>query len=204
MTMPLYGQQDVSMMSGGFQSRSEKVEGQNIGGERTFALGLRYGQRMPGNTGWFAEGGLELKSYRSVEGRRAPDNSTGIHLGGGYRTYFDELVAKITPYLAGMGSFRQRDEVTFGTPTYYTSVETSGLYLRGLGGFRFNLDRDVFMELETSLFSSSLWAVEKRTQRALVEGATLPSDRREVTRVELFADTTAQLADISIIFGIGF
>ena len=148
-----------------------------------------------------------IKSYESGQGGSAPDNSTGISLGGGMRMYFSPFGHSVVPYVAGSGRYMNDKDTTYdGGTGGFREVESSGLYYSGAIGIRVGMNEDFFLEIESAIFDSALYANEK-TERTTVTtggagGTTVTTSEDETTRMELFASSGgAQLGNA--VFALG-
>lgn len=196
---------EVSLVSGLYRSKEDKVGGQDQGKETIINAGGRYADELGVRLFWFGEGDLTLKSYTAGSSGDSPSNSTGLSAGGGVRYYFDKLGETISPYAYGKGLFRNEKGVARspGSPDY-VETETNGLFYSGHLGIRFSLDTDFFFEVETPLFESALFATTETTRVNFTTAAgttTKTTTESETNRTELYANTTGAFADIKVALG---
>jgi len=184
---------DVSMVSGLYRSEEWKAGGRDAGGKSEIAFAGRYHDDLSTHVGWFAMAGLNFKSYDAADGGTAPDNSTGIGLGGGMRLYFSPFGHSAVPYVAGSARYMNDKDTSYdGDAGGFREETTSGLFYSGAVGLRIGLNEDFFMELESQFFDSALYATVKteRTSTTTTGGTpTTTKTDEETTRTELFADT---------------
>jgi len=193
---------DVAMVSGLFKTESAKIDGTNAGGKTEISAGARYHEDMGSNMAWFGHGGLSLKSYKAPSGGESPDNSTGIALGGGVRWYFSPFSTSAVPFAAAMGSYENDKDVDYqGSSGGFSETESSGLYYAGSGGVRIGMDSRFWVELETMIFKSALYATEKRQSYGVVNGQFQAGSKTQTTKTELFAETYAPLTSTLVSFG---
>jgi hypothetical protein len=196
---------ELSLVSGLYRSKEDKVGGQDQGKETTINAGGRYADELGPRLFWFGEGDLTLKSYTAGSSGDSPSNSTGLTAGGGVRYYFNKLAETISPYAYGKGLFRNEKGVsrTPGSPDY-TETETNGLFYSGHLGIRFSLDTDFFFEVETPFFESALFATTKTTRVNFTTAAgatTKTTTESETNKTELYANTTGAFSDIKVAIG---
>lgn len=193
---------DVAMVSGLFKNESAKIDGTNAGGKTEISAGARYHEDMGSNMAWFGHGGLSLKSYKAPSGGESPDNSTGIALGGGVRWYFSPFSTSAVPFAAAMGSYENDKDVDYqGSSGGFDETESSGLFYAGSGGVRIGMDSRFWVELETMIFKSALYATEKRQGYSVVNGQFQAGTKTQTTKTELFAESYAPLTSTLVSFG---
>ena len=188
------------MVSGLFKNESNKVDGSNAGGKSEINVGARYHDDLATNMAWFGHGAISLKSYKAGSNTEAPDNSTGIVVGGGVRWYFTPFNASAVPFASAMGSYQNDKEVENNSASSFTEIESSGLYYAGSGGVRIGMDTRYWVELETVIFNSALFAAEKSLRSDTVNGVTTTT-KRESTKTELFVESFAPITSTLVSFG---
>lgn len=188
---------EISAVSGFFQSSSSKNNGSGTGGASKLSLGSRYSEVLDGSFHWFGQANMALNNYSSGSGTKSPSNSVGLALQGGLRLYFDAFSDRVIPYSALRAGFVSEDDYN---PATDTQNSVSGLFYYGDLGLRVDLDSDFFVDLETTLFSSALFATRKRRQiNAAVK------NEQETTYTGLYISSSGSLSDsLKVAFGFKF
>jgi hypothetical protein len=125
----------------------------------------RYGDMVSHskNLMWYADAGIEMISY---SGDQAPDDGTGVVIGGGGRLFFEPIGERLKPYLGLGGSYESSKDVDLAG----RERESSGLYYGMHAGARMLMgslaefdmaDVSVFLDLESSLFKSAIFETTK-------------------------------------------
>lgn len=186
---------DISMVSGLYRAQKDKLDGTNNGGQTTFDVGGRVSGPIDQHLYWLGEGALTLRSYDAPTGGRAPDDSTSLRAGGGVRYYFSRFSEFSVPYVQGLGNYRNDKNASADGST---ESETSGLFYGADAGIRFGFDKDFFLDLETPLFDSALFATEKSETTT----ATGTKTKKSRSRTELYVNTTGALASVKVALGL--
>lgn len=192
---------DIAMVSGLFKNESAKVDGTNAGGKTEISVGGRYHEDMSTHMAWFGHGGLSIKSYKAGKGAEAPDNSTGITLGGGVRWYFNPFSAAAVPFAGAMGYYKNDRDTDYQSAGGFSESEESGIFYAGSGGVRVGMDARFWIELETVVFQSALYAVEKTERTNVVNGEFEDGGKTQRTRTELFVNSYAPLTETLVSVG---
>ena len=164
---------EVSLVKG-FYSEQDVKGGYNT---TTFSAGMRYLIAPPKGQDFalFAQGDLGLNSY---SGTGAPSNDTSLDIYVGIRKYFERISEAVTPYAAIYGGYANQNSGDAQTGTH---VELSGLVYKGAVGLKFSSRDGFFIDLETTLFNSCLFATEKRKTG---------NTETDITHKDLYVDTT--------------
>jgi hypothetical protein len=184
---------EVSVVSGLIKNEKSKSQGKDDGGKSSVEIGARYAQPLSNNMHWFGQAMLAFKSYDGPDGGKSPSNSTSIGLAGGVRVYFSEFSETALPFLSMSGGYLNDTDATNTLET-----QRSGLYYYGHAGFRFDVDQSFFVELETNLFESALWATKKEKS---VQDDTVD---RETTNTDLFVSTIGSFNNTTVGAGYKF
>jgi hypothetical protein len=183
---------EISMVSGLYKSESDTAADTDVGKKQTIEVGLRFADPIDHGLYWFVQGDLQMKSYDKGDNSSAPSDSTGLALNGGLRYYFNKLGENISPYAEGALTYKDTKDAAQGV-NQYTESEQNGLYYSGSFGIRFNLAREFFMDLQTQLFESALFATETAKTTAL-NGGQSTTTKTETKRTELYIASTGPLA----------
>lgn len=184
---------EVSVVSGLIKNEKSKNKGKDDGGKSTIEVGARYAQPFANNMHWFGQALLALKSYDGPDGGKAPSNSTSIGLTGGVRLYFSEFSQTVQPFLSLSGGYLNDTDASMTVET-----QRSGLYYYGHAGFRFDVDQSFFIELESELFESALWATKK--EKSVQDD----SIDKETTETDLYVSTLGSLNGTTVGAGYKF
>jgi hypothetical protein len=200
---------ELSMLSGLYKTEKSKVSDDDAGGQTAIQVGARYGDKLEAMLEWFAQSQLVLRSYDAPEGGEAPSNSTSIFIGGGVRSYFDPITENTAPFITGWGEYRNDKNAENRASTTYVESEDSGLFYGSSLGLRMGLNADFFVDFETALFTSALFATEKSetvttTTDATTGVETTTKTERETSRTELFADTSGAFQNMLVSLGMRF
>ncbi len=188
---------ELSFLSGLYKSESDKVNGDDAGGKATIELGGRLGGEIDQRFHWFGESNLTLRTYDEGDSGDAPDNSTSLALGGGVRYYFSRFSEFSVPFTAAFARFKT-DKNAEQDLTGITETESTGLYYGGRVGIRFGLDQDFFLDLETPLFESALFAQEK-TELTTPAGVKTKFSK---SRTDIYLNTTGALSSMVVALGL--
>jgi hypothetical protein len=188
---------EVSMVSGFYKSESRKDNGTKTGSSSAVDLAGRFGDDLTTSEAWFAQAGLNLRSYNDAGGATAPDNSTGILLGGGVRHYFSPYGESSVPFVSGMVSYENDKSVDFNGGGTYDEVSRSGIYYGAGVGIRLGLNREAFVEFECQLFKSALFA----TETVESTDAAGNKSKTERNRTELYVASSGALDETTIALG---
>ena len=192
---------DIAMVSGLFKNEEAKIDGTNAGGKTEISFGARYHEDMATSMAWFAHGGLSLKNYKGGKDTKAPDNTTGITMGGGVRWYFTPFSTAAVPFASGMGYYKNDKDVDYQAAGGFSETESNGLFYAGSGGVRIGMDSRFWVELETQIFDSALYATEKTQSKVVVNGEIQDGTKKQTTRTELFVGSFAPLTSTLVSFG---
>jgi hypothetical protein len=201
---PLASAAELSFVSGLYKSEKNKVEGSNAGSESTIEAGARVGDALDQHVAWFGQGLLSLKSYSAGSGGKSPDDTTSIALGGGLKYYFPALAEHLTPFAYGMASYENNQDSEYNSSGGFSETDTNGIFYGAAVGLRFGLDNDFFVDLETTLFDSALFATEKTTTTTYDAAGKATKSDSEKTRTELYADTTGAFQEMKVALGMKF
>ncbi len=188
---------EFSMVSGLYRSEKSKLDGDNAGGESTIDVGARVAGPIDLRLHWFGEGAITLRSYEDGKNFKAPDNSTSLRLGGGVRYYFSRFSEFAVPFVYASGHYRNDKKATYDA-LQTTETEVSGLYYGAATGIRLGLDKDFFLDFETPLFDSALFA----TEISETTPATGPKSKRTKSHTELYVNTTGALSSVAVALGL--
>lgn len=192
---------DISLVSGFYKSESSKSEGKSLGSSSLFGFAGRFHDDLSENLSWYGIGGLQLASYSAADGRKSPDNSVSLTVGGGIRHYFKPFGAGVVPYASGGGRVANDRSAKF-TTSGYTEINDSGLRYEAAIGVRAGLDESFFAELELPLFDNALFGVRKEV--TVVEGPPVTETKKETTYNQLWVDSSGQLLEARIALGYKF
>jgi hypothetical protein len=190
---------DVSMVSGLYKKSESEFNGNDAGGISTIEVGGRYGDMIDGHLGWFGQALLAMRSYDAPSGVDEPSDSTSLSLGGGVRYIGKRWNESAIPFLWGMGAYRNEKTAEIAGAVY-RETETNGLFYSGGVGLRLTVDSNFFVDLETPLFESALFATSK-TKTPATPPAT-GSTEEEETRNELYAKTYAPFSSLVVSLGV--
>ncbi len=176
--------------------------------ESRFNLGGRYGEFFSDskNLLWYVDGALGTVSY---SGRGAPDDGLEVKIGGGVRLFFEPLGDRFRPFAGVGGDFRTTKQFD-DDALVPADVETSGIYYFADAGIRLlmgNLaefeasDVSVFLDFQANLFTSALFATEKRTVTDPTTGAKTENKR---TNFDLYVDGQNNGLDMTVALGLIF
>lgn len=208
--VPVAAAAEVSMVSGFYRSEAtettDPASGSTVsaGKKSTIDIGGRFADQLDTHMFWFGQGMLTLKSYEKGDVGTAPSDTTSLSLGGGVRYYFGKLSESISPFVYGLGQYKneQDGEVTTvdaGATAVAASVETekNGLFYGAAFGIRLSLGPDFFVDMETPLFESALFATETEETTP----ATGAKQTDETKKTELYANTSGALSSVVIALG---
>jgi hypothetical protein len=187
---------EVSLLSGVYKKVDEESDGEDAGGKSEISAGGRYSDQMDARMFWFGQGTLTMRSFKGD----GPSDSTSLRVGGGVRYYFTKLAESISPFAYGLGEFRSDKDARGGTNSY-TETEENGLYYGGFFGIRLSLDPSFFVDFETPLFDSALFATEKSETTTVDPTGKKTSTEDETKRTELFVASTGALSSIRVALG---
>lgn len=190
---------DVSMVSGLYKKSESEFNGNDAGGSSTIEVGGRYGDMIDGHLGWFGQALLAMRSYDAPSGVDEPSDSTSLSLGGGVRYIGKRWNESAIPFLWGMGSYRNEKTAELGGGAY-SETETNGLFYSGGVGLRLTVDTAFFVDLETPLFESALFATSKTKTPSTTPGTS--GTESEESRNELYAKTYAPFASLVVSLGV--
>lgn len=163
------------------------------------SAGARYSQQFAANMFWFAEGGMNFKTY-SGGGELTPKNSNDMSIKGGARYYFDRLGEKVAPFATMHLMWQNDTDAVQFSDTRVEEVKKQGLYYGSTVGLRMSMSDQFFLDVETPLFASALRAKERITVSAEMNG-TVVDDTSEVQKSELFVQGDGALSSIVISVG---
>ena len=186
---------EVSFVSGLYRTEKTKVDGADVGSKSTIDLGGRFSEAIDPRLYWFAEGLLTTRSY---SGTGAPDNNTSLSAGGGVRYYFGRFAEFAVPYASAYGAYKDVKDVDQSTTT--TQTESNGLFYGSRFGIRFGLDKDFFVDFETKIFESALFATDT-SHETDAAGKTVKTSR---SRTELYVNSTGAFQDVLVAIGFKF
>lgn len=194
---------EVSLVSGLYRSEEMQIADVDAGKKTIIDVGGRFSDQLDTNMFWFGQGMLTLKSYEKGDTGPAPSDSTSLSLGGGVRYYFAKLSESISPYGSGIGQYKSTQD---GTPTAggTDESETNGLFYGASFGIRLSLGPDFFVDMETPLFESALFATTKTTHdTAPVAPAVGPNIKTEdeSRKTELYVNTTGAFSTVVVAMG---
>lgn len=179
---------EVSLMSGIYKQADYETDGDDAGKESTIDLGTRYGDKLDEDTTWYGQGRLTMRSYEEGELDAAPSNSTSLSLGYGTRFDFDSFTETSFPYLTLLGEYKNDKRADINGNSF-TETEKNGLYYSAGVGVRVGLTIDVFLDLESQLFESALFATEKTETTTVAPDGSETSSESETQKTELFVDS---------------
>ena len=193
---------EVSLLSGVYQSESNTLADKDAGKKSTISVGGRVADQLGGSPQlcWFGQGNLTLKSYSKGDYPAAPSDSTGLRIGGGLRYYFGKLSENVSPFVYGLGEYRDDKDASFGA-TGYTETEESGLYYSGSFGIRLNLAQEYFCDLETPLFDSALFGDKKSVT---TDAADKKTSKDETKSTDLWVNSTGAFSAVQVALGMRF
>lgn len=198
---------ELSLLSGLYQSEKSQYDGDDNGGKSTISAGGRFGEALDQHVHWFGQGVLTLRSYDAPKGGKAPASSTSLALGGGVRYYFGALSERLYPFVAALGEFRNEKDADFESGGNFTESEANGLYYSGLVGMRMTLDSTFFLDFETSLFRSALFATETSKDTVCTAATTTTAagcsqtPDTETRRTDLYVDTVSPFSNLVLSLG---
>ena len=175
---------EVSLVKGFYRSQNVKdsYDTSIISGGARYLLTPPKGQDFA----LFFEGSLALNSY---SGTGAPSNDTSIDIFAGVRKYLTNIGESVQPYVAVYGGYANENSGDSRTGTH---VAISGLVYKGAVGLKLSSHDGFFIDLETSLFNSSLFATEKRTTG---------NTEIDITHKDLYIDTAGAFNTTTIGLG---
>ena len=197
---------EVSLVSGLYKSDSEQKANFDDGKQQQFEVGARFSDALDQRTWWFVTALVQLKSYDKGSLPSSPDDSTGIDVSGGLRYYFNKLGESIAPFAEGQVAFRDLHSVAYPAGgDAYDQSETNGLYYGASFGLRFNLAREFFVDLQSTLFDSALFATQK-TDHVTFPGGVKTVSTDQTKRTELYAssDTGNAFGHVLLSMGLRF
>ncbi len=179
---------DLSLISGFYKKSAPDVGN----GSSQFSLGARLGfGSSQQSRQWFAQANFASTSY---SGDGAPAGETSLALGGG-QIYFLKNFGGARSYLSWLLAFQNNET----SNTNVTKLKSSGLFYGGNAGFRFDLSKDFFLDLNAQLFTSALVATD--TVETSAGGTTT---KTETKRTEIYLDTLGGVNDLTIGLGLEF
>ncbi len=192
---------ELSLVSGFYRTESTESGGQDTGKKTVMDLGARFGEVVEGPLYWFGEGGISLKSYSRGAASVAPDSSTGLAVGGGLRYYFEKLSESWSPYGLAFGKVQSVKDATYSS-SGFTETDKNGLYYGAHFGIRLSLQKEFFIDFETPLFESALFATEK--EDVTTYGS--PNTKSELTKKksELYVNSTGAFENVQVALGMRF
>ncbi len=192
---------EVSLISGLYKKEDNKVGGNDAGGRSEISAGGRYSDQLDAKMFWFGQGLLTMRSYDDGGAGDGPSDSTSLNLGGGVRYYFTKLAESVSPFAYGVGEYRS-DKDASQTGSSFTETEENGLYYGGFFGIRLSLDANFFVDFETPLFDSALFATEtsETTSFDPTTGAKTTS-KDEKKKTELYVASTGALTSMKVALG---
>lgn len=190
---------EVSLVSGLYRTESNESGGVDAGKKTTIDAGGRWSDQLDSQMFWFGQGMLTMRSYDKGDLAEAPSSSTSLSLGGGVRYYFTKLSESISPFAYGIGQYKSEEDGELGTGVEH---ETNGLFYGASFGIRLSLGTDFFVDLETPLFESALFATTKTTTPT-TSGTppTTTNVESESKKTELYVNTTGALSSVVIAMG---
>ncbi len=192
---------ELSLVSGFYRTEAAENQGDDAGKKTVIDIGGRFGDVVDGPVFWFAEGGISLKSYTRGTATAAPDSSTGITAGGGLRYYFNKLSESWAPYGLAYGRVQSQKDATYNTGGF-TETDKNGLYYGANFGIRLSLQHEFFVDFETPLFTSALFATEK--EETTTYGS--PNTKSELTKkkTELYVNSAGAFDSVLVALGMRF
>lgn len=188
---------EVSFVSGLYKSEDRELDGEDAGRKSTIEVGGRYSEALDSQWHWFGQGTLALRSY---SGAATPSDSTSLNLAGGLRFYFDRFGESSVPFVYGYGAYR--NDKDSDSVDLQVVRETSGLFYGAHAGVRLNLSTLAFLDIETQLFDSALFATETTERATEAADGSVTKRKYERTRSELYVNTNGAFATTLIAFGI--
>jgi hypothetical protein len=146
---------EVSLMSGFYRGQ----DGDDQPTKRQISVGSRFGFDIVDRSMWYVQARITSTSY---SGDKAPDDSTGLLLGGGQYYFLKSFDKGIHSYLAWLGYFSNEKD----SPNVGTEVETNGLFYVGSAVFRFDFTKFIIMDVEVQFFNSGLTSKTTTTTTA--------------------------------------
>jgi len=192
---------ELSLVSGFYRSEKSKIDGDDAGKESTIDIGGRFADLFDTRTQWFAQGLLTMKSYDAGKNDKAPSDSTSLALGGGIRYYFNKMAEDVTPFAYGLAQYKNQKDAEQNT-TGFSESESNGLFYGAAAGIRLGIDADFFMDLETTLFDSALFATDE-TETTSVNPANGQTTKvkRETSKTELYLNTSGAFQNVLVALG---
>jgi hypothetical protein len=192
---------ELSLVSGFYRTESAESQGEDTGRKTVIDVAGRFSEVLDGPVFWYAEGSVSLKNYSRGAASAAPDSSTGIAAGGGLRYYFAKLSDSWAPYGLAYGRVQSEKDATYQVGGF-TETDKNGLYYGTNFGIRLNLQREFFVDFETPLFKSALFATEK--EETTTYGS--PNTTSELTRkkTELYVNSAGAFSDVLVALGMRF
>lgn len=191
---------EVSLISGVYRSESDKVAGDDAGGQSEISAGGRFSDQMDSHMFWFGQGQLAMRSYDKGKADDGPSDSTSLSLGGGVRYYFTKLAETVSPFAYGLGEFRS-NKTASQTGSDFTENEENGLYYGGYFGIRLSLGTDFFVDFETPLFDSALFGTETSERTSYDATGKKTTSKDEKKKTELYVGSTGALNSMQVALG---
>ncbi len=181
------GAHDLSLLSGFY--RSSKIDPGL--GQSEISIGTRYALKPSADQSqWFIRAKITSVSY---SGDNAPDGGLNLELGGGKLYFLKKFSSDIRSYIAWDVYFLNSKVAENNT----TEVESNGLLYGGHAGFRFDLSKALYFDVDAKLFESALTA--KTTTR---NTAVTPAEEKERSQTEIYVQSFTGLDAVTL--GLGY
>jgi hypothetical protein len=190
---------EVSLVSGLYKSEETEIADNDAGKITTIGAGGRFSDQLDSRMYWFGQGMLTMRSYDKGDNEDAPSDSTSLALGGGGRYYSTKLAESVSPFAYGLGQYKS-DKTASGTGSGFTETEDNGLFYGASFGIRLSLDTDFFVDFESELFESALFATRKTETTSYATGTKVTS-KDETKRTELWVQSSGPFENMIIALG---
>jgi hypothetical protein len=192
---------EVSFVSGLYKSEETEIADNDAGKITTIGAGGRFSDQLDARMYWFGQGVLTMRSYDKGDNEDAPSDSTSLALGGGVRYYFTKLAESVAPFAYGLGQYKS-EKTASGTGSGFTESEDNGLFYGASFGIRLSLDTDFFVDFESQLFESALFATRKTEHTSYDAGTGKKTTTKDETkRTELWVQSSGPFENMIIALG---
>ena len=182
---------EVSGAGGLYKSQSRKLDGVKADTATSFEIEARYAEPYEDDLYYFSDIGVYLRSYDAEAGFTSPSSSTGIILGAGGRWHLPLMNEFWAPIILARVFYSNDSVGVVGTGG---EIGKNGIYYSGAVALRLTLIQGYFIDFESELFESALFATEKNTTGGV---------EVETSKFELYASTEKDF-DLKLRFGISF
>jgi hypothetical protein len=182
---------EISGAGGLYKSQSRKLAGVKADTATSFEVETRYAEPYEDDLYYFSDIGIYMRSYDAEAGFTSPSNSTGIILGAGGRWHLPPLNEFWAPIILAKVFYSNDSIGAVGTAG---EIGKNGIYYSGALALRLTLIQGYFIDFESELFESALFATETNSTGAV---------EVETSKFELYASTEKEF-DLKLRFGISF